>query len=118
VAPARGFLLYNTSFFVILTGLLFAHFQHSALPSATSSACFMNDTMGGGDGYRSVAYFVNVRSNSYNNCYIFVWQLQSREQSWEPRSFGVHLLFRFAAPETAPELRSPFSFQKFTVLIR
>jgi hypothetical protein len=53
-------LLYNTPFFVIFTGLLVAHFRFSALPfTASSNLAVTSNKMGGRDGYRAVAYFVN-----------------------------------------------------------
>lgn len=66
MAPLSRLLLFATPLFVLLVGLL-AHFRFDAfdqlpLPSyfgSTPSTSY-DDKMGGGDGYRSVAYFVNV----------------------------------------------------------
>lgn len=70
MAPLSRLLLFAAPLFVFLVGLL-AHFRFGTLerlplpdyfgaaPSELSTH-YEDDKMGGGDGYRSVAYFVNV----------------------------------------------------------
>merc|ERR1711977_820018 len=70
------------------TGLLIAHLHFSALPVSTSQNLnfdFEDSKMGGGDGYRSVAYFVN-------------WAIYGRKHKPQdlPAEKLTHVLYAFA----------------------
>jgi hypothetical protein len=68
VASFKKLLLYAIPLFVAFAGLLVVHFSETDLltPFFTyeNQKEIIEDKMGGGDGYRSVAYFVNVSMSS------------------------------------------------------
>jgi hypothetical protein len=73
VASLKRLVLYATPLFVAFAGLLIVHFWESDLLAPLFKyerpgdiiTTTTEDKMGGGDEYRSVAYFVNVSCFSY-----------------------------------------------------
>jgi GH18 family chitinase len=87
VASLERLALFLAPFTIIFAALLISHFQFSASPrlSALTNTDLAGANMGGGDGYRAVAYFVN-------------WAIYGRKYKPQelPADKLTHILYAFA----------------------
>jgi GH18 family chitinase len=87
VASLQRLVLFLAPFTIIFAALLISHFQFSASPdlSALTNTDLADANMGGGDGYRAVAYFVN-------------WAIYGRKYKPQelPADKLTHVLYAFA----------------------